>query len=89
VLVALIGVAELALVGFALAPAPWSALFMLAKTHQAAGDLSAASTRLKRAVELNRYLLQTDTGKRDGAKFETQLNELLDALNRNTNDPLK
>jgi eukaryotic-like serine/threonine-protein kinase len=65
------------------------ALFMLAKTHQAAGDLSAASTRLKRAVELNRYLLQTDTGKRDGAKFETQLNELLDALNRNTNDPLK
>jgi hypothetical protein len=30
VLVALIGVAELALVGFALAPAPWSALFMLA-----------------------------------------------------------
>jgi eukaryotic-like serine/threonine-protein kinase len=65
------------------------ALTMLAKTHQAAGNLAAARLRLKRAVELNRYLLQTDTGKRDGSKFESQQNELLDEISRNESDPLK
>jgi eukaryotic-like serine/threonine-protein kinase len=48
---------------------------LLIETLQAQGKFDEARDKLKRAIELNGYLLRTETGKRDGRNFESQFEE--------------
>jgi serine/threonine-protein kinase len=53
---------------------------LLIETLQAKGKTEAARDKLKRAIELNEYLLRTETGEFDGRKFERKFQNALQVL---------